>query len=204
MKKKSYNGPSFVLDVSDTERQVAKELKQEFKQILKKLDVALDSVIDIKDAIVKQRPTQEELKDRYKGRLLRYRRRIRSLFNDFLQSVKLSLEKMAKISDAETIRLREIIIAEIEEMSDGVEAVLDLFDEVHKDGFTASLEGITSQMQKRQSSINDVIDDRLFNHLDHDILGRMKISQLRLRINKRKRIMTQMFKSSQLSVSKRI
>jgi len=197
MKKKSYNGPRFVLNVSDTERMVAKELKQEFKVILKKLDNALDSIIDLKEAIVKQRPTQEELKNKYMGRLLRYRRKIRSLFNDFLQSTKLSLEKMAKISDPETIRLREIIIAEVEEMSDGAESVLDLLDEVQRDGFTASLEGIVSQMQKRQLSIIDVIDDRLFNHLDHDILGRMKISELRLKINKRKRIMAQMFRNGE-------
>ena len=186
-----------MLNVSDTERMVAKELKQEFKVILKKLDNALDSIIDLKEAIVKQRPTQEELKNKYMGRLLRYRRKIRSLFNDFLQSTKLSLEKMAKISDPETIRLREIIIAQVEEMSDGAESVLDLLDEVQRDGFTASLEGIVSQMQKRQLSIIDVIDDRLFNHLDHDILGRMKISELRLKINKRKRIMAQMFRNGE-------
>jgi len=188
-------GPRMTLVVTDAERAIAKIVKDDFKKILKKLDKAIRTVTDLRDAIVEQRPEKDELKNKYLGRLLRYRRKIRDTFNDFLSSTKISLEKLAKISDPDMIKLREIIIAEIGELSDGVEAILDLLNEVEREGFTKTLEQLAAQLEKRQKSIIDVVDSQLFNHIDHDILGRMKISELQFRIRRRARILRQLTRS---------
>ena len=45
------------------------------------------------------------------------------------------------------IRLREIIIAEVGELSDGAEAVLELLKEISRDSFTKTLEQITAQIE---------------------------------------------------------
>lgn len=182
------SGPRMVMNITDTERAIAKEVKDDFKKVLQKLDSAVDVIVDLRDAIVLQRPEREELNKKYKGRLLRYRRKIRKVFNEFLTDVKHSLEKLSKISDPDMIRLREIIIAEIGELSSGAEAIIDLLEETDRENFTKTLEAITSQMEKRQKSIIDVIDNQLFNHIDHDIFGKLKISELRFRIMRRSRI----------------
>ncbi|HEC63734.1 MAG TPA: hypothetical protein ENI23_00405 [bacterium] len=189
-------GPRMTLVVSDAEQAVAKTVKEEFKKILRKLDKAIKTVTDLRDAIVEQRPDKDELKNKYLGRLLRYRRKVRDMFNDFLSDMKVSLEKLSKISDPDMVKLREIIIAEVGELSDGAEAILDLLDEVDREGFTKTLEQLAVQMEKRQRSIVEVIDSQLFNHIDHDILGKLKISELQFRIKRRARIIKQLIRSN--------
>jgi hypothetical protein len=181
-------GPRMTLMVTDNERAVAKQVKEDFRNILQKLDKSVRSITDLRDAMAEERPSKEDLKHKYRGRLLRYRRKIRNIFNEFLSNVKNSLEKLSKISDPDMVRLREIIIAEIGELSDGAEAVMDLLKETDREGFSKTIEQITAQIEKRQKSIIDVIDNQLFNHIDHDILGRMKISNLHFNIQRRKRI----------------
>ncbi len=189
------SGPKMSLDVTDAERVAAKEAKDDFKEILKKLEKSVKSIIDLKNAITEQHPTQEELTKKYRGRLLRYRRKIQSVFNDFLLSTKNALEKLTRISDPDMLRLREILAAEVGELSDGAEAVLDLLKEPDREGFTVTLERISAQLEKRQRSVKDVIDTQLFGHLDHDILGKMRISQLRFNMKKRARIIKYLVRS---------
>ncbi len=181
-------GPKMVLEITDTERETAKQVKEEFKAILKKLTSAIRVVTSLRDAIVEEHPSREDLKTKYHGRLLRYRRKILDTFNDLLTDVKTSLEKLSHISDPEMIRLREVIIAEVGELSDGVEAIVDLLKDSNRESFTKTLERITSQIEKRQRSIIDVIDNQLTNHINNDIFGRMKISDLRFRIMRRARL----------------
>lgn len=190
------SGPRMVLDVSSDERAIAKSVKEDFKKTLKKLDKAIDVVTDLKNAITEQRPSKDDLKDKYRGRLIRYRSKVRNIFNEFLQPTRKSLEDLSKVSDPEMIRLREIIVAEVGELSDGAEALLDLLEDPDKEGFTKTLEQLSAQIEKRKKSIIDVIDSQLFNHIDHDILGKMKISELHYNMRRRARIIRQLVRNS--------
>lgn len=189
---KTSAGPRMTLEITDAERDAAKLVKKEFKQISKELDKAIKVVLDLRDAIVEQRPTKEDLKNKYRGRLLRYKKKIKEAFNHFLSHTKTTLEGAIIISDPEMIRLREILVAEIGELSDGVEALMDLLGETDRDGFTKTLEQISAQLEKRQKSIADVIDNQLFRHIDQDILGRMKISSIQTNIRRRSRVIRQL------------
>lgn len=192
------SGPKMVLDVSDAEKAAAKEIKEDFGKLLKKLDNSVKVIMDLRDAIVEQRPSQEDLKNKYRGRLLRYKRKIQTSFNEFLSGVQASLEKLSKVLDPETMKLREIIIAELDELSDGAEAIMDNLSEVDREGFTKTIEQIASQMEKRQKSIVDVIENQLYNHIEQDILGRMKISTIQTRIRRRKRLIKQMVRNGNI------
>ncbi len=185
-------GPRMTLEITDAEREIAKKVKKEFKQISKELDSALKVVLDLRDAIVEQRPSKEDLKNKYRGRLVRYKKKIKDAFNHFLTHTKKTLEMAVEISDPEMVRLREILVAEIGELSDGTEALMDLLNETDRDGFTKTLEQISAQLEKRQKSIADVIENQLFGHIEQDILGRMKISSLQHNIRRRTRIIRQL------------
>ena len=192
MEIKTAVGPQMTLEITDAEREAAKLVKKEFKQISKELDSAVKIVLDLRDAILDQRPSKEDLKNKYRGRLIRYKKKIKDAFNHFLEHTKTTLESAIKISDPEMIRLREILVAEIGELSDGAEALMDLLGETDRDSFTKTLEQISAQLEKRQKSIIDVIDNQLFGHIEQDILGKMKISSLRQNIRRRTRIVRQL------------
>lgn len=185
-------GPKMTLDITSEEREVAKTVKKNFVNSLEKLEKAVRTITDIRDAISNERPSKEDLRQKYKGKLIRYRKKIKNSFNSFLTDVKENLENLSKISDPEMIKLREVLIAEVGELSDGAEAVMDLLDEVDREGFTKTLEKLAQQIEKRQKSIIDVIDSQFITHIDQDILGKMKLSNLRFRIKKRSRIIKQL------------
>lgn len=186
------SGPRMTLDITPEEREVAKTVKKSFVNSLEELDKAIRTIVDLRDAISNERPSKEDLKSKYKGKLLRYRKKIKSAFNSFLTDIKKNLEKLSEISDPEMIRLREVLIAEVGELSDGAEAMMDLLNEVDREGFTKTLEQLAQQIEKRQKSIKDVIESQFVTHIDQDILGKMKLSNMRFRIKKRSRIIRQL------------
>lgn len=181
-----------ILNITDEERSVAQQIRKEFKELLKKIDISVEVVKKLKDSIAEQKPSKKELREKYRGRLLRFRRKIKKHFNEFLEQAKPTLEKMSKVSDPDMVRLRELIISELDELSDGAEKIMDLLGESDLDGFTKKLETVVGHMDKRQKSINDVIENQLFSHIEQDILGKMKISEIKFRIQKRSRIMKQL------------
>jgi hypothetical protein len=194
MFKASDLGPRLTVQISPEEKQLAKNAKIEFKAVLKELKDVIGTILDLRDSINDQHPSKEDLDNKYKGRLLRYKRKIVKSFNIFLKHLQTNMGNLAKINDPDMIRLREILVAEVSELTDGVEKVLDLLDDAGKDNFTQTLQQITAQLEKRQGSINDAIGNQLFNKLDHDLLGVMRIGQLKFNIQKRSRLMLMLVK----------
>jgi hypothetical protein len=182
-------GPRLTVSITPEEKQLAKDAKTEFKAVLKELKDVIETILDLRDSINDQHPSKEDLENKYKGRLLRYKRKIVQSFNVFLKHLQTNMGNLAKINDPDMVRLREILVAEVSELTDGVEKVLDLLDNAGKDNFTQTLQQITAQLEKRQGSINDAIGNQLFNKLDHDLLGLLRVSKLRFNIQKRSRLM---------------
>ena len=185
-------GPRLTVSITPEEKQLAKDAKTEFKAVLKELKEVIETILDLRDSINDQHPSKEDLENKYKGRLLRYKRKIVQSFNVFLKHLQTNMGNLAKINDPDMVRLREILVAEVSELTDGVEKVLDLLDNAGKDNFTQTLQQITAQLEKRQGSINDAIGNQLFNKLDHDLLGLLRVSKLRFNIQKRSRLLLQL------------
>lgn len=181
--------PRLTLEVSEKEREIAKNSKKEFKALLKDLDDAIQLVFGLKDALIKERPSQETLKNVYRGRLLRYRRKVQDAFNANILKLKAAIERLAPITDSEMAKLREIIVSEFDALSDSIEAFLDLLGNPEREEFTQKIEKVCTQLDSRRKSINDVIDSQLFGHINSDILGRKKVSSIKADIYKRIRLL---------------
>ena len=179
------NGSMMTVAITEKEKDIARKVKEDFSEALHSLVGSIDTVADLRDAVVSQAPTAEDIKDDYKLKFKQYKAVIMESFNKSLVKMKSSLELMAGILDPDMMRLREIIIAEVSELSDGAEAIMDALDESDKDDFIKKIEYVTNQMEKRERSVTEAIESQLFGHIDHNILGRMKISEVRYRIMKR-------------------
>ena len=180
-------GPQLTVDVSEREQNVAKNTKEEFKKILSEFNDALKLVFELRDALVQEHPDQNTLKN-YQGRFLRYRRKIVQVFNKFLLHLKTALEDLESISDPDMLNLKQVIIAEVGELTDGIESLLELLGDLGREGFTQHLERLCTQFEQRKQSIREIIDNQLFDHIEHDILGKFKISEFKNRITKRARL----------------
>lgn len=191
MTKKIAATPRFTTEITETEKRRAKQVKKLFKGILRQMDKSLQTIYDLRDAVVQDRPSKDDLKNKYFGRFLRYRRVITTAFNGLLNNLKVALTALAPINDPEMVKLRGLIVAEFDELSDGVENFLALLGDPDKEGWTKGVERIVAALEKRQQSIRNSIDNQLFGHLENDILGKLKISEvsLRARMIKRTRLL---------------
>ena len=182
-------GPKLTIDVTKQERETAKSAKKQFKALLKQLDDAFDLIFDFKDAVVREHPSQETLQSTYHGRILRFRRKVQKTFNALLLELQKEIQNLSSIMDTEMSQLEKVILSEFDEISDLVESFLELLGDAKRDGFTQKLEKLCTQLDQRKGSINDIIDQQLFNHLETDILGKTKISHYKAQIYKRIRLL---------------
>lgn len=183
--RKLSNETMMTVPISDAEKSIAIKVKDSFGVALNDLLTAVDIVTDLRDAVVSEQPTPDDINKKYKLLFKKYKHDIIEGFNSALIKVKSALELLSEIIDPDMMRLREIIITEVGELSDGAEKIMDTLDESEKDDFIKKIEYIATQMEKRERSVIEVIETQLFGHIDHDILGRMKISDIRIRIMKR-------------------
>lgn len=188
MLKKQANGPLMTVKITPEETEIAKKIKISFKQSLDLLEIALNDLKNFKDALTQDHPSKEDLESKYKGRLLRYRRKIQENFNSFLIPTKSILNMLDKITDPSMERVRGVIIAEISEMSEATNKLLSILKDPSQNDFTSNIEELFEQINKRKDNIDEAVEHQLFGHIDQNILGKLKISSLVLEIRKRKRI----------------
>ena len=112
---KSADGPMMSVTITDEEKETAGRVKAEFSIVLKDIEKAIDIVADLRDALVTQTPTPDDISKLYRIKLRKYKMVILKAFNTALIRVKTTIETMSEIMDPEMIKLREIIIAEIGE-----------------------------------------------------------------------------------------
>lgn len=177
---------NLTMDVSEQEISAAKQVKSDFASLLGELQDALDLIFNFKEALTKQRPSLQDLTN-YRGKFLRFRRKVTTVFNQVLLALQAAAQSMHKIMDPEMDQLLNIIMAEFDELSDTVENFLKLLAEPAKEGFTQEVEKIALYLEQRFNSIDDIIDNQLFSHLSKDIMGRLKVSSLEHRIRVRRR-----------------
>lgn len=188
MLHKFANGPLMFVKITPEETEIAKKIKEEFKVSLDKLKDAFNILKSFKDALTDEHPSKEDLENKYKGRFLRYSRKIRQSFNDFLLPTKSILNMVDKITDPNMERIRSVVIAEISEMSEGIDMVLDLLKDPAQKDFTSTIEELFAQIEKRKVNIHEAVEHQLFGHIDQNILGKLKISSIIFDIKRRKRI----------------
>ena len=156
--------------ITPEEMLIAKKSKKELKESIKELESAVKLITKFKDAIITQKPDKATLKNQYSGRLLRFKRKIFETLNIFLKHINAILILMNKITDPDMDRLKNVLLAEINELSDGTE------------NFSTSVEQLTAQIQKRLHSISEVVDNQIYHHIDTDILGRSRIGSVKISI----------------------
>ena len=185
MLKKSDDSPQVSLNITSHERAVAKQVKKEFKHFLRLLDDSIEIIMDFRDVLSEEKPSKDSLNNKYNSKILKFRFKIRDVFNILLISAKKSIELLLEIADPDIIRIRDVIFAELGELSSAIEAILDILSNRKKDDFVSKIEEICANLEKREVSIKEVIDTQLFSHVNQNILGRMKISGIKERMVKR-------------------
>jgi hypothetical protein len=106
----------------------------------------------------------------------KYERKLKKKFNKFLDSLELGLKHYNKtFADTELHNIRDLIIEHTKNMRKSLVDLMNLFRKVEDPDFMGQAQMIFQALAKSIEQAEFAIREELFNHIDYDILGRIKL-----------------------------
>lgn len=162
------------IDISPEEQEQAAKTRKEFEELLVRMNKAFEHLNTLNGALsdISDASLLEPLRKLFK----QYKRKIQKLFNDFIEQLETSLLEANKtVSDSEMERIQDTVVAEIREIRDGAQKILVLLKDPQEADFIKDFTTIVEQLNTHRKSLDDIVKDQMFVHIDYDILGRIRL-----------------------------
>lgn len=171
MIKKAYS-VQMTYDVSDGEKIQAERALLYFEHAMKLLDISSDH-LDIMKTPFKNNPEMDP-KDVMSARaaIRRFRDKSVENFNEFKNVAFKCVNVMQNFaSDTQTVKIMKSFISSIEDLENKVNKFVDLFSTLESKDFVSNVIASIEDIQKECDELNDLIDERIKNHIQTDILA---------------------------------
>jgi hypothetical protein len=166
--------------VPDSEKRVAEQAAESFKELNGKLRVAINHLNAISTSFAKlQTPdTKEILKHRMV--LRNFRDQVKKNFEEIMSIANNSAVLMAKFgSDPETIEVMNSFGSQIQDLEKQVNRFLALFSNIGDESFMPSVLAAIDSVKKQVSQLKQLVNDRALEHIDTNILAKKWTSDIR-------------------------
>lgn len=166
--------PIYSVEISEEEKAQASRTREEFQVLLDLMDEVFDHLLILDNALEGiQDPTGLA---QFNKLFLQYKRKAKKLFNIFVKQLEKALLEMNKmVSDSEMERVRDTIVAEVREVRDGAIELFELLEMIEDKQFIQDFRATVERIHNRAESLQEIITDQLFAHIDHDILGQIRL-----------------------------
>lgn len=166
--------PVYSVNITEDEKKQAATTRDNFKHLLKFMEDAFEHLYILDNALEGIGDTKNFIS---LGKLFsQYKRKTQKLFNVFIKHLEQALIELNNtISDSEMERIRDVIVSEVREIRDGVLDLLDLLDNPEDKTFIQDFRSTVERVGRRADSLREVITDQLFSHIDHDIMGQIRL-----------------------------
>lgn len=201
MIKKAYS-IQMSYEVSDTEKIKAEQALLHFDAALKALNLASDHLNIMKTPFKENSDMTPDAIMQSRAAMRRYRDKVIDNFNKFkIISFKCINFMQSFSSDTQSVKLMKSFIASIDDLEVKVNKFIDLFNDLQSKDFpTKVVQGIES-VQKTCSSIDEIIDERIKNHIQTNILAKNWVdavsSDLQMKIEKQTPLILDLFNKRQ-------
>jgi hypothetical protein len=169
--------PAFAIPVSDEEKAAANQIRESFYRTLKTLEEFhryLKVFFDHADNL-----GENENLNAINGLIRKYTNKLKRKFNEFTfvmqHSIRLSVELG---TDPKMEELRDLIIESAKNIRHLLVELLKLFGKLGDQDFLTNAKSFFPFLDKAISSLVDVIRTKLFDHIDRDIMGKIKIGNI--------------------------
>jgi hypothetical protein len=152
----------------------AKRVRRSLKDVIVKLDQITDSLQSFASILGEIREPSDIGKLRRE--LVAYKQKIQGDMNDFLTLVESSLGEWNKmISDGNFESMRKAYVEEIRKVRDAAGELLEKFRRPTEPNFLQDAPQDVNNIVAAKSALHEIITVQLFQKIDRDILGRIKI-----------------------------
>lgn len=173
--------PIYSIKISPAEMEQAKIVRQSLKSVIIKLDQITDSLQQFSNILGEIRDPADIGKLRRE--LVAYKHKLQADMNDFLTLVESSLGDWNKmISDGNFDSMRRAYVEEIRKIRDSANELLEKFRRPTEPTFIQDVPQDVNNIVSAKSALHEIVTVQLFQKIDRDILGRIKIGSKLLSI----------------------
>lgn len=206
MIKKSYS-VQMSYDVSDVEKSQAEKALLSFDYALSLLRTA-NGHLNIMYVPFKDHPdisTEQIVK--YRAALRRFRDKSVENFNNFkIAAFKCVTLMQIFSSDTQTVKIIKSFISSIDDIEKQVNKFVAFFDKLESKTFVADVVKSIDKIQKECKDLEEIIDERIKNHLQSNILGKTWIdgisNELQMKVEKKTPLLIDLFHERQNQLNK--
>lgn len=166
--------PIYSIRISPAEMEQAKAVRAALKNVMHSLDGTTDSLQAFSSILGEIRDSSDL--GRLRRELVEYKHRIQADINSFLTLVEASLGEWNKmISDGNLESMRKAYIEEVRKIRDSAGELLEKFRKPMEPNFLQDVPQDVNNIVSAKNALREIVSNQLFQKIDRDILGRIKI-----------------------------
>jgi len=166
-------------EISDSEKEIAEKAIRYFDYCQKTLKGCWSHLNLIYDAFKDDQTINPEDLFKRRAALRRYRDKVVDNFN-YLKRIafKCYVVMQPFISDTQTERILKSFVSIIEELEDQVNKLIEIFGNLKSKDFAKDVITAINSIKPTVEELTELIDDRMKNHIQKNILSRNWVSEL--------------------------
>jgi uncharacterized protein (UPF0335 family) len=193
-------------EITEAEKQQAEKAIIAFNRAKKMLQIAINHLDIMYIPFKDNSDISKEQIIKFRYALRNFRDRVIENFNQFkLAAFKCVALMQVFSSDTQTFKLIKSFISSIDDLEDNVNDFADLFNDIKSQDFTKNIITSINEIKKDSKEIEDIIDDRIINHVQSNILGRTWVdsvsTETKIKIEKEDPLLLNLFKQRQKLLS---
>lgn len=188
LRRESWQTPRSV-PFSDEEKQAARTSMLQLGSFLRQLWAAQQHSERLMDVLNKSPNTPSEQLFSIRHLIRRFRDEVRQHFTALLPAFSNAVTTLNPfVKDTETGSIRETLIDAMQQLSEVAETYMETFEDFNAPDQIQRLQALFQKIQQLSQGIESVIEGRLRDHFEKNILRRQKIGDLRTGIRRRARL----------------
>lgn len=166
---------TFSMEVSPEEQAAATGVREKLSEFVDHLE-EFQEFFSIFFESIDELTSGEELLP-IAGVFKKYQLKLRELYNNMIRSMASAIHAYQQIfQDAEMDEMQEIALQNVAESREQFIELMQRMDNFNDDEFITDAKELYEQINKYLDRARETVTDEWFGHIDHDILGKIRLS----------------------------
>lgn len=206
MLKKIARSIEMSFDIPESEKKVAREAIQAFKNVLGSLDKAKKHLDIIYQPFQSEEVLPPEAVVKFRGAFFRYKEQVKKNFDDAKAKSLIAYSKLNLFSsDTHILELINAFKDQIDMLGSQVNVLLDVLDDFRDINFKSNVTKAIDSISKEAFELENIINDRIIDHINSEILSKDWISDvkdtLNVKIEEKIPYITRLFQERQQAIN---
>lgn len=177
--------------VPESEKNIAHQAIERLQSVLNFLSIAKEHLDLIYSPFQKVQSLSIEIINKYKGKLNRFKQKVKENYKEVKQHSFYSLEKLNYFSiDTHCIELISSFKDSMSDLEKAVIKLLECLDDYNSNNYRDKIIIAIDNIRKESSQLEQLIRDRIINHLEENIIGKSWTTDINTEIELSEKIPT--------------